>query len=154
MRYFKEGWVVLLVLFSTNTWANPHKDAAYDLIDAMNLNQLMSETIDSMLTVQMQAQPQLQPFEGTMKAFFGTYMSGDSLRDDFAQLYQSAYTEQELRELATFLKSPTGQKSLKLSPMLTAQGAAIGQQRVMENAHILERMIKEEAERIQAAKNE
>lgn len=153
MRYVKKGLVVLCVFLSANTWANSHKEAAYDLIDAMNLNQLMSETIDSMLAVQLQAQPQLQPFQGTMKEFFNTYMSGDSLRDDFALLYQSAYTEQELNELAAFLQSPTGQKSLKLSPMLTAQGAQIGQKRVMENAHILEQMIKEEAERIQAAKN-
>ncbi|ENP8343862.1 DUF2059 domain-containing protein [Vibrio harveyi] len=148
MKYINQTIAMFMVLLSVNSWANTHEDAAHELMDAMELNQLMSESIDSMLSMQLQTQPQLQPFESTMREFFSTYMSGESLRESFVELYMSAYTEQELRELAAFLNTPTGKKSIKVSPMLTAQGAAIGQQRVVENAHILERMIQEEAERI------
>ncbi|WP_367988917.1 DUF2059 domain-containing protein [Vibrio sp. NTOU-M3] len=153
MNFLKKTLIVTLMVFSSQSLANPHKEAAYQLIEAMELNQLMSETIDSMLQVQLQSQPQLKPFESTMREFFNTYMSGDSLKDSFAELYMSVYTEQELKELIAFLNTPTGKKSIKMTPILTAKGAAIGQQRVMENAHILERMIKEEAERLEVLKN-
>ncbi|MBY6198180.1 DUF2059 domain-containing protein [Vibrio hangzhouensis] len=148
MKCLNKAITLLVVFFSINSWASSHEDAAHELMDAMELNQLMSETIDSMLEMQLQTNPQLQPFESTIREFFAKYMSGESLRGSFVELYMSAYTENELREIAAFLKTPTGKKLTRLTPMLTAKGAAIGQKQVMENAHVLEKMIKEEADRI------
>ncbi len=76
MKCLNQTITLLIVLFSVNSWAGSHEDAAHELMDAMELNQLMSETIDSMLTMQLQSNPQLQPFESTMREFFATYMSG------------------------------------------------------------------------------
>jgi len=41
------------------------------------------------------------------------------------------------------------QKALKVTPELTAKGAAIGQKRIQDNVDELKQMISEEAQRIQ-----
>jgi len=145
--------IVLITSFALaplTTWANSHDDAAYALLDAMNINSLLSKTIDSALQMQLAANPALQPFEQTMQQFFATYMSGDSLRDEFAKLYVESYTEAELKEITAFYLTKTGQKSLAVTPDLMAKGSMIGQQRVQQNLPELRRMIEAEAARIKA----
>ena len=72
-------------------------------------------------------------------------MSGESLRDEFVQLYVNMFTESELIEIAEFNKTPTGQKALKVMPVLMQQGAQVGQQRVVENIDVLRQMIDEQS---------
>jgi len=73
----------------------------------------------------------------------------ESLEQEFITLYFNTFTEKELRELISFYKTPTGQKALKVTPELTAQGAAIGRKRIQDNLDELKQMISEEAQRIQ-----
>lgn len=142
--------ITSLAFMPFTTWANSHDDAAFALLDSMNLNSLLSKTIDSALQMQLRTNPALRPYEQTMKRFFSTYMSADSLRDEFAQLYVKAFTEVELNELTAFYLTKTGKKSLQLTPQLMTQGSLIGQRKVQENLPELRRMIEEESARIQA----
>jgi hypothetical protein len=41
-------------------------------------------------------------------------------------MYTEAFTEQELRDLIVFYRTPTGQKALTLLPELVSQGAQLG----------------------------
>ncbi|MGF1736845.1 DUF2059 domain-containing protein [Photobacterium satsumensis] len=150
MKKFKSIVILSLGLISGSALADGHKNSALLLIETMNLDSLMSESVDQLLAMQLQTQPQLQPFEHTIREFFNTYMSGESLRDDFVQLYMDAYTQDELEEMIAFLQTPTGQKSLKLSPLLMRKGVEIGQKRMMESAYMLDIMIEEEAKNIRA----
>ncbi|MGL6316425.1 DUF2059 domain-containing protein [Vibrio sp. WXL103] len=137
-------------MICAGAFAGAHEDAASKLLDTMNINALTAESINQMLALQIQTQPHLAPYEHTMREFFHTYMSGESLREDYVRLYTDAFTTEELEEMTAFMATPVGQKSLKVSPVLMAKGAAIGQKRVMDNAYILDVMIEEEAKRIQA----
>ncbi|MGF1769533.1 DUF2059 domain-containing protein [Enterovibrio makurazakiensis] len=154
MRNLKNWLAVVILLFSTSVWANSHEKTANELLDVMEINKILSESINATLELQMKSQPKMKPFEGTMRAFFSEYMSGESLRDSFTELYMNTYTEEEMKELIAFFKTPTGKKSIQMTAQLTAKGAEIGQKRVMENAHVLQRMIKEEAERIKLTQNQ
>lgn len=126
-----------------------HRNAAGQLLETMDLNTLLAGTIESMLQLQLTQNPALQPYEDTMRQFFNKYMSGESLKEDFIDIYVEAFTEKELNELNAFYSTPTGQKALKKSPAMMAQGGKIGQQRVQENISELKMMVQEEAKRIQ-----
>ncbi len=151
MKKLAIALAVLLTLVSfTPAMADSasHKKAAASLLDTMNMSELLSQSIEAMLQLEIKNNPQLRPFEGTMRTFFQKYMSGESLRDDFIDIYTAAFTEKELLEIQSFYQTPTGQKALKVTPRLMAQGATLGQQRVKQNLPELERMVREEAERL------
>jgi len=142
-------FVFVVISTSTQASSDSHKNAANELLDTININELLSQSIDAMLQLELSNNPSLIPFENTMKSFFNKYMSGDSLRDEFLVMYMNTFTEGELIEINNFYKTETGQKALKTAPQLMADGAALGQQRVEENIQELETMIKEESLRIQ-----
>ena len=156
-RLFSLILIIILSVTITSTvyaFSDSHKKAANDLMDTMNLNELLSQSIEAALQIELNNNPSLRPFEGTMRAFFNKYMSGESLREDYVQLYMESFSEAEIIDINTFYKTPTGQKALKATPALMAKGAALGQKRVQENISELQAMITEEAQRIQARQNQ
>jgi len=149
-------YVVFLVLaitisFNLNVCAasESHRNAADQLLDTMDLDTLLAGTIESMLQLELSQNTALQPYRNTMRQFFNKYMSGESLREDFINIYVETFTEKEINELNAFYCTPTGQKSLKESPAMMSKGGRIGQQRIQENISELTMMIQEEAKRIQ-----
>lgn len=141
--------VIAVLMFCLSCFGDmsKHQKAADDLLVAMNLSTLLSDSIESMLQLEMINNPELKPYESTIRNFYVRYMSGESLWSEFLQLYMNTFTEPELVEITAFYKTPVGQKSLKEAPHLMAAGAAIGQRRVMENIEELKRMIEEESSR-------
>ena len=129
--------------------SDTHRKAANELLNTMDLNTLLYGSIESMLQLQLSQNPSLQPFEKTMRTFFNKYMSGESLREGFIEIYTEAFTERELKEINAFYSTPTGKKTLEATPALMSKGAALGQKRVQENIPELHNMIAEEAKRIQ-----
>ena len=144
-------FTLCLSFYQTPAFAtsDTHRKAANDLLDTMDLNTLLSSSIESMLQLQLSQNPSLKPFEKTMRAFLNKYMSGESLREDFLKVYVEIFSEKELREINAFYKTPTGKKTLTEMPALMAKCGAIGQKRVQEHIPELQKMIAEEAERIQ-----
>jgi hypothetical protein len=51
----------------------------------------------------------------------------DKAVDEIAALYASNFSAQELRELAAFYRSPTGQKLVEKQPLIAKESMAIGQ---------------------------
>jgi len=142
--------LVLALAAGQSAWAvsDSHRKAAGRLLDTMDINTLLAGSIESMLRIQISQNPTLQPFENTMRSFFNKHMSGDSLREQFIEIYVGTFTERELDEINTFYSTPTGKKTLNETPALLEKGARLGQQRVQENIPELQRMIQEEAKKI------
>lgn len=158
MKLFKKTIFIVLISVGalTNSLASSdsHKNAANELLNTINLDELLSQSVDVMLQLELSNNPSLIPFESTMKRFFNKYMSGESLRGEFVEMYINTFTESEIIEINNFYKTETGKKALKTAPQLMADGAALGQQRVLENLQDLESMIKEEALKIQKLQQE
>lgn len=134
--------------------AESHEKAANELLDAINFDLLLGQSIDVMMQIELANNPVLKPYQGIMKDFFNKYMSGESLRDDFVVIYTETFTETELDKITAFYKTPVGQKTLKHTPTLMAKGARIGQQRVQNNSGELKAMIENEAIRIKNMQKE
>jgi uncharacterized protein len=110
-----------------------HRKAVETLFGLMGMENLISQSIDQMLAMQVQQNPALAPYQAQMKAFLSKYMSWASLKDDMAKLYMAEFSESELNELTKFYQTPLGKKTVQKMPALMAKGAEIGQKRVQEH---------------------
>ncbi|MES2219454.1 MAG: DUF2059 domain-containing protein [Acidobacteriota bacterium] len=57
-------------------------------------------------------------------------LSWDNLEPQYAKLYAAAYTEQQIDDILTFYRSPTGRAVVEKSPVLMKESNAIAQQRL------------------------
>ena len=110
-----------------------HRQATETLLGAMQMETLLTQSIDQMLQVQVQQNPAIAPFQTEMKAFFGKYMSWAVLKDDMTKIYMAEFTEPEMKELIAFYQTPVGKKTVQRMPALMAKGAEMGQRRVQEH---------------------
>ncbi|EMI21809.1 hypothetical protein RMSM_01264 [Rhodopirellula maiorica SM1] len=110
-----------------------HTLAVEALLDSMNMKQTTQQTVDQMLQMQIQQQPQMAAFQDVMKAFLHKHLSFESLKPDLIKLYKSEFTESEIKALTEFYNTPVGKKAIEKLPTLSAAGAQIGMQRVQAN---------------------
>lgn len=134
---------VTLATSSAHADATSHRKAVMELFQLMDMNNMLKSSIDVSLQAQIQANPAVGRYEKQLRAFFTKYMSWDSLKEEFADLYQKAFTESELKELVQFYKTPVGKKTLRELPVLMQQGAQIGMTRVQAHAAELNAMMQE-----------
>lgn len=124
-----------------------HQKAVEEMFTVMNMDSLSSKLIDQMLQMQLQRNPELEPYKGTLKEFFAKHVGWASMKDEMVQNYKEAFTEHEIKEITAFYKTPTGQKALQKMPELMAKGAQIGVSRVQNNIGELQEMLEKEMEK-------
>jgi uncharacterized protein len=110
-----------------------HRAAALELCEVTHMERSMQESMRRMMELQIQQTPQLAQARPQLLKFFEKYLSWGSMKEDFIKLYQQSFSEQELREIIAFYKTPTGQKSVLQMPILLQRGAEIGSARVREH---------------------
>lgn len=121
------------------------------LLSKLNMKTAMEQSMKSLIDLQVQQQPALEPFRGVMQDFFAKYMSYESLKPEMVQIYAQAFTATELEEINAFYETRTGKKTLEMMPTLMGQGGQLGAQRVQSNMGELREMIQAEAQRLQEA---
>ena len=142
---------IILILLATNVLAeSDHEIEAEKLLELAGTKAAMETMTDIMLTQQIQQNPSLVPFKQIMQQFFQKYLSYESLKSDFISMYVEAFTKDELTAINEFYATEAGKKAVKLMPSLMQKGGEIGQRQVQDNIQELQKMIKDEAERIQA----
>jgi uncharacterized protein len=124
-----------------------HRKAVESLFTLMELDKVLSQSVDQMLALQVQQNPAIAPFEAQMKTFLNKYMSWTSLKDDMAKLYMAEFSESELNELNKFYQTPVGKKSVQKMPGLMGKAAEIGQKRVQDHLPELQAAIAGDAEK-------
>ncbi len=110
-----------------------HRKAVEALFGLMEMDSLMSQSVDKMLEMQVQQNPALVPYQAQMKAFLNKYMSWASLKDDMAKLYMAEFSESEINELITFYQTPVGKKTVQKMPGPDDERRRIGSKRVQEH---------------------
>ncbi|MGI8821507.1 MAG: DUF2059 domain-containing protein [Chthoniobacterales bacterium] len=110
-----------------------HRKATETLLGLMEMETLLSQSVNQMLQLQVQQNPGLALYQAEMKAFLGKYMSWSNLKDDMVKIYMAEFSEAELKELTAFYQTPVGRKTVQRMPALMAKGAEMGQKRVQEH---------------------
>lgn len=124
--------------------------AAFDLLDALEMEALIAETIEQSTTMELEKNPALAPYRQVFLQFMTKHIGYEAIKADLAAIYAETFTAEEMNVLAGFYRTPVGRKSIKAMPELIARGSRYGQQRVQENISDLQAMVAEEAKRIQA----
>jgi len=104
-----------------------HLKVAKELLDIVHVDRTTKQTLDVLLRMQLQQNPKLQPYEGVLRSFLQKYMSWDSLQDDYARFYAEALTEQELKQIIAFYKTPVGKKLVADEPRVLEDGMKAAQ---------------------------
>jgi hypothetical protein len=123
-----------------------HRKAAEALLESTNVAKQLQSSIDQSVDIQVKANPQLAGKSAVLKKFFSMYMSWDSLKDDMIKIYTDAFSEEELKKITEFYKSPVGKKMIEKMPELMGKGMQLGVKRVQENQGELIRMLKEDSQ--------
>jgi len=134
---------VLMVCGRAGADDKSHRAAAEDLLKAAEVDKSFDTMIDQSIEMQVKANPMLGQLKPVLKKFMSKHLNYDLLKDEMIKMYQDEFTEEELKEIAAFYRTPTGQKSIKRMPALTQKGAELGMKRVQDNVGELQSMIVE-----------
>ncbi|BDY04867.1 DUF2059 domain-containing protein [Ferrimonas sp. YFM] len=138
--------LAVVLLTALPVWANSHLQVAYEMLEAMGAERLTNESLEVVLDHQVRANSEMEPFRQTLKVFYFKHAGWDSVKEDYAALYQEAFSEEELRQLTEFYRTQVGQKMLRLQPQLMEEAMMIGERRLDENIQELQQMVREREE--------
>lgn len=142
----KKSIAIALVLFFTiSIQASEERNTkvVYELFETAKMSTIYQQTIEKTLEAQIKQNPEIAPLKDVMTKFFDKYMGWESIKKDIAKIYMKNFTDDEIKELIAFYKTPIGQKTATLVPVIATEGAMIGEQRVEEHKAELTQMILE-----------
>ena len=126
-----------------------HLAAATDMLQAMNIEKQMAAGTNAMADLMIQQNPTLGPYKDVLLKWAAGFMTWDKFGARLAVMYKSVYTESELREIAAFYRSPTGQKYIANMPKMLHDQAELGSMVAREHANELQAMIQARTDEIQ-----
>jgi hypothetical protein len=119
------------------------KAAARELLQAMEVESQLQSNINTVLEAMLKVNPQLGQFKGKIHRFYTKYMGWEGMEDEMVKMYAKTFTEQELKDITAFYKSPAGKRLAKQTPEIVRLSTEIGVKKVQENEAELIRMIQE-----------
>lgn len=143
----------LMVLTTVRPAAADKMALAEELMDMMNLKETLEKSHEALKrTIPMQLQQMgVAPEDAAEREkvmrmtmdLVAEEMGWDTMKDDFASVYADIMTEEELKGLIEFYKSPVGQAFLAKQPQLTARTMQITQSRMMSVMPKIQQMARE-----------
>ena len=116
-------------------------ELALQLLEAMRMPEQIQASLATVAATQARMNRDLPGLGDLLREFLARYVTWDALKDEYADLYAGAFTEEELREMAAFYRTPAGQKLARATPQLSRLGAEIGERVMRAHAAELQEMI-------------
>ena len=135
--------IALVLFFTISIQASEERDTkvVYELFETAKMSTVYQQTIEKTLEAQIKQNPEIAPLKDVMTKFFDKYMGWESIKKDIAKIYMKNFTDDEIKELIAFYKTPIGQKVATLVPVIGVEAAMIGEQRVEAHKAELTQMI-------------
>jgi len=130
---------------TTPSFSASQLKAAENFLIATGINSQFGGIVDNMINTSSAQVPEAQrgEFVNVMKRFMVKYYSWDILKGEFAKIYATEYTEDELNQLTAFYNSPLGKKLSAKTPILMQKGMALGQKTIADHRPELEQMMQD-----------
>lgn len=107
---------------------------AMELMKLMSIEETMENTSKATFAPFLQqlrtkgmAEEGVQEVKEASDVYFSQVASDPDLKKEMAGLYEKQFTQNELKDLVEFYKSPLGQKALKMMPEMTKAGGKLGE---------------------------
>ena len=120
-----------------------HRKAAKEMLvvtHAESLGAAMSEQIVSMIEQQMRGAveslppAELQKFQKELGRMITHDLRFEIMQDELIEVYIATFSEQDLRDMVAFYKTPLGQKMLEKLPVVIQQSMEVGQKHALAMA--------------------
>jgi uncharacterized protein len=128
-------------------------ELAEEFMELTHVNKMMDQIEAQVMQMQDQLLAHMEIPEGKEQAAeeFRTevrqvvyeIMDFEQMREEYIELFSTVYTEEELREMIRFFKSPAGQNMLEKQSMVIQQAIDISQNRIAMLIPELQRMTEE-----------
>ena len=115
--------------------------AAREVLEITNAKSVMRATMQASFDAQIEQMPAMEPFRPVMEEWADKYLSWDIIAPHLAEVYAQTFTEQELKELIAFYRTPLGRKVAAETPELSRRGAVVGAKIAAEHMPELQQMI-------------
>jgi len=121
-----------------------HRQLAEELMVTIKIDEQIQEMFDQMKEMQKQymqragqsrneeVPPEVLEMQEKVWNMMAEEMSWDKVKEDYIALYVGTFTEEDLRGLIEFYKSPAGQKFLEKGPELMRKSMEIGQRQTLK----------------------
>jgi len=110
-----------------------HLAAARDLMDAANDSAAFYTSLELGIRRSLPEGVDSTAVLGAVHGWIGRALRWSEIAPRYARLYTSFYTEAELRDIATFMRTPTGRKMASAAPRIALAAAEIGQAMAMQH---------------------
>jgi uncharacterized protein len=118
-----------------------HRKAAENLLIVMEVDKSLPKIAEQVVETQLQQNPQLAPQRDVLQRFLNKYLNWESVKDDTITAYAQEFTEQELKKLTEFYKTPVGKKASEKMPKLVFIAGQIGLKKAQANQAELQQML-------------
>lgn len=120
-----------------------HRKAAENLLVVMEVDKSFPKLVEQLVESQLKQNPQLASQRDVFQRFFNKYLNWENVKEDTITAYTQEFTEQELKKLTEFYKTPLGKKANEKMPQLVFIGGQIGLNKAQANQAELRQMIEE-----------
>lgn len=115
-----------------------HREAAKQMVEVANLDKMLSamyQQINTVITQNILAKdPCLESIRAPLTALLTKYdqkiLNADVVKTEIQKVYQAEFSEEEIKQIVAFYKTPAGQKALEKAPILAAKGMEIAQKEI------------------------
>jgi uncharacterized protein len=121
-----------------------HRKAAENLLIVMEVDKSLPKIAEQVVETQLQQNPQLAPQRDILQRFLNKYLNWESVKEDTITAYTQEFTEQELKKLTEFYKTPVGKKASEKMPRLAFLSGQIGLRQAQAHQTELRQMIEEQ----------
>jgi hypothetical protein len=116
-------------------------EMALQLLEAMRMPDQIQASLAGVVATQARLNADVPGLQAVLRDFLARYVNWDALKDGYAEIYAGAFSEEELREMTAFYRTPAGQKLARATPQLSRLGAELGERTLRAHSAELEEMI-------------
>jgi uncharacterized protein len=118
--------------------------AAQELTTVMHADKQLHDQISAAFDLQVKNNPESAKYRGVLQQFADKYVTWDILGPQIVAAYAQLFTEQELRDMIAFYRTPTGQKVAAQQAALVAKEQEISLQAVQAHQAELADLIRQQ----------
>ncbi|WP_049723188.1 DUF2059 domain-containing protein [Gilvimarinus polysaccharolyticus] len=144
---------LLAVSLMTLCLSTQAAEPVYELMDLVGSKDQMEQMSDQMVTMITSANPALMPHQDKISAWTNKYFTWEAMKEDMAGIYRKYFTDDEIKKLIEFYKTPVGEKAINVMPQLFQEGSQIGMKIAQEHQAELQETLEQAQKALEAETN-
>ena len=87
--------ICFLVPLAAAADENTHRKALEALLDMFDMEETLEESVEQMVSLQVQQNPQFGLYKDVLKRFYKKHMNWENLKEEFVAIYMEEFSEDE-----------------------------------------------------------